>query len=111
MPLYEWSCDTCGHVETVICPIADRDGFRPEHPHEMQRLPGGHGLLYFEESRGRIHQALGDKPITSLAQQKREMRLRGLVESGNTVPLSVAKNPKSKGLQRFMEKDNKSRWI
>lgn len=77
----------------------------------MKRLPGGHGMLYFEEGRPRTHEALGDKPITSLAQQKREMRQRGLVESGDTVPPSVAKNPKSIGLQRFMEKDKRGRWI
>ena len=77
----------------------------------MKRLPGGHGLLYFEEGRPREHQALGDKPITSLAQQKREMRQRGLVETGDIVPPSVAKNPKSIGLKRFMEKDNRGRWV
>jgi hypothetical protein len=77
----------------------------------MKRLPGGHGLLYFEEGRARQHDSLGDKPITSYAQQKREMRQRGLVETGDNVPPSVAKSPKSIGLKRHMEKDNKGRWL
>ena len=111
MPIYEWFCPTCEHTESVFCPIADRDGFRPEHPHEMQRLPGGIGMLYFEEGRGRTIQALSDRPITSEAQRKRLARLQGVVECGNTVPESVRRNPKSIAMKRFMESDKKGRWV
>jgi hypothetical protein len=72
---------------------------------------GGHGMLFFEEGRGRDHQALSDRPITSYAQQKKYMKLNGLVEYDG-VPPSVAKNPKSIGLQRHMESDKKrTRWL
>lgn len=77
----------------------------------MKRIPGGFGMLYFEEGRGRTHISLSDKPITSYAQQKRLMRVNGVVEGGDTVPPSVAKNPKSEGMKRFMEKDKGGRWL
>jgi hypothetical protein len=114
MPLYEFVCPK-GHYEERLLDIEDRDRYRlacrtcGESP--MKRLPGGHGMLYFEEGRARQQDSLGDKPITSYAQQKREMRQRGLVETGDNVPQSVAKSPKSIGLKRHMEKDNKGRWI
>ena len=111
IPLYEWHCEECGHTESVICPIADRDGFAPEHPHEMKRLPGGTGMLYFEEGRPRYVDALGDKPITSESQRKRLARLNGVVECGNNVPESVKRNPKSIAMKRFLEKDKGGRGV
>ena len=112
MPLYEWTCDTCGHRETVACRIDDRNAFRPEHDHAMRRMIGGTGrMLYFEEGRPRLIQALGDKPITSEAQRARLARINGVTECGNTVPESVRRNPKSEAMQKFMGKDHGGRWI
>jgi hypothetical protein len=111
MPIYEWLCEECGHKESVICPIDSRDAFRPEHSHKMKRLPGGTGMLYFEEGRGRMIQALSDKPITSEAERKRLARLNGVVECGNTVPESVRRDPKSIAMRRFVESDKKGRWV
>lgn|SRR3990167_4300464 len=112
MPLYEWGCD-CGHRESVWASIVDRDGFRPEHDcgGTQRRLPGGTGLLYFEEGRARLHSDLSDKPITSLSQHKRLMRQRGVVEMGDYVPKAVRDNPQSLGMKRRLEKDSKGRWI
>ena len=121
MPLYECECPKCGNIEEHWFEIADRDSYvyckavgcqiHSSVGHQMKRLPGGHGMLYFEEGRGRVHISLGDKPITSYAQQKKLMRDNGVVDTGNNVPSSVAKNPKSVGLKRFMEKDHKGRWL
>ena len=112
MPLYEWACDECGHRETVICSVADRDGFSPEHKHPMHREIGGTGrMLYFEEGRPRVIQALGDKPITSEAERARLARINGVVECGNTVPESVRRDPKSIAMKRFVESDKSGRWI
>ena len=112
MPLYEWGCD-CGYEESVWASIADRDSFKPEHDcgGAMRRLMGGTGLLYFEEGRARVHASLSEIPITSLAQHKRLMRQRGVVEMGDCVPRTVRDNPKSLGMQRRLEKDSKGRWI
>lgn len=78
----------------------------------MRRLIGGTGrMLYFEEGRPRRIQALGDKPITSESERKRLMRINGLDECGNTVPASVASNPKSIGMKRFLETDKHGRWV
>lgn len=57
---------------------------------KMQRLPGGHGLLYFEEGRAR-HRDWADKPITSHAEHERLKRINGLVEVGDIVPPSIKK--------------------
>jgi hypothetical protein len=112
LKIWDFACDQ-GHIterltdddeRVILCPHCDK-------LNSAQRLLGGHGMLYFEEGRARQQDSLGDKPITSYAQQKREMRQRGLVETGDNVPPSVAKSPKSIGLKRHMEKDNKGRWI
>lgn len=118
MPLYEFECPDCGNREEhwlevrkrneiLFCANEDCDtGIG-----ELQRLPGGHKMLHFEEGRGRVHIGLSDKPITSYAQQKKMMKDRGAVEGGNTVPKSVASNPKSIGLKEFMSKDRKGKWL
>ena len=112
MPLYEWGCDKCGHKETVMCRVEDRDGWAPEHKHPMRRLIGGTGrMLYFEEGRQRHIQALGDKPIASEGERKRLARINGVVESGDTVPASIAKNPQSIGLKRFLDNQKTRRWF
>ena len=113
MPLYEWKCDACGHQESVWASIADRDALRPEHNCvvPMRRLMGGHGLLYFEEGRSRLVTSLSEKPITSLAQHKRLMRQRGVVEMGDYVPKAVRDNPQALGMKRRLERDPKGRWV
>ena len=113
MPLYGYLCLDCGHDEEHFTTIAARDQsiMCEKCCSRMKRLPGGHKMLYFEEGRGRVHIGLSDKPITSYAQQRKMMRDRGAVEGGNTVPPSVASNPKSIGLKEFMSKDKKGRWL
>ena len=93
--------------------VADRDGFKPEHDcgGKQRRLMGGTGLLYFEEGRARLHANLSDKPITSLAEHKRLMRQRGVVEAGDTVSAAIRANPKTMAMQRYLAKDAKGRWI
>ena len=110
MPFYEWECD-CGFRETVVCPVADRDGFRPEHDcgGEMRRLVGGKGLLYFEEGRARSPGGMGGKPITSHGERQRRMRAAGVSECGDYVPPEIAANPKSEGMKRYLFKP-KRRW-
>ena len=112
MPLYEWSCE-CGHLESVFAPVADRDGFRPEHHcgQRMHRLIGGRGLLYFEEGRARVDQGLGGLPITSKREHERRMKAANVTESGDYLSKSVRDNPKSLAMQRYVEKDSKRRWI
>ena len=111
MPVYEWVCEKCGHREDIITTINDRDVIRPTHEHLMKRLPGGTGLLYFEEGRSRVHIALDEKPITSWSEHNRRMKQAGVVECGDNVPPSVKNNPKTIGLKRFMDHDSKRRWI
>lgn len=112
MPLYEWECE-CGYLESVIAPISDRDILRPEHDcgKQMRRVISGRGLLYFEEGRGRVRDALSDKPITSPEQHKRLMKQRGVEESGNYLPKQVQDNPQSLGMKRYIEVDKKGRWV
>ena len=112
MPLYEWLCE-CGHRENVWASIADRDGFRPEHTcgMSMHRLVGGRGMLYFEEGRGRSIGNLSNRPVTSLAEHKRLMRQRGVVEAGDNVPKAIRDNPQTEGMKRQLEKDSRGRWI
>jgi hypothetical protein len=92
-------------------PKRDQGMFCEKCSSRLKRLPGGHKMLYFEEGRGRVHIGLSNKPITSYAQRNKMMRLRGATEGGNTVPASVARNPKSLGLKRFMESDKKGKWL
>lgn len=106
--LFEFECRACGQRKDhwltseqlnsrILCECGKK----------MFRLPGGHGLLYFEEGRGR-QRDWADKPITSHAQHQRLMKLNGLVETGDIVPPSIqkagAKHPlmkeKAAGTQR-----------
>jgi len=72
---------------------------------------GGTGLSYFEESRGRIHIGLSDKPITSKKQQERMMKAAGVTDSGDYIPKAIRENPKTLGMRRVLEKDSKRRWV
>ena len=112
MPLYEWACE-CGFHDTVVASVADRDGFRPEHDcgRKMERLIGGRGLLYYEEGRPRSPGGMGGKPITSHGERQRRMKAAGVSECGDYVPPAIRANPKSLGMQRYLEKDSKRRWI
>lgn len=112
MPLYEWECE-CGHRESVHCSIADRDAFRPEHNcgKFQRRLPGGHGMLYFEEGRARTHIGLSDKPITSLAQRRKLMKAAGVDEMGNNIPKEIRANPKNPKMKELVAGTQKGRWI
>lgn len=110
--LYDWQCE-CGYRESTWASIANRDAIRPVHVcgMSMHRLPGGRGMLYFEEGRARSIESLTDKPITSLKQHKKLMRDLGVSDSGEYLPKQVRDNPKSMGMQRYLEKDKKGRWI
>lgn len=121
MPLYDFECPACGDRQEHFSSIADRDrsvvSCEPCSTKDvlqlMKRLPGGHGMLYFEEGRPRTHYALSDKPITSHAQQKRLMREHGLAEAGNELPPRM----KAKGIKPKKEQlaeitsANKGRWF
>lgn len=112
MPLYEWECD-CGYKESVWARIADRDAFKPEHncDGQLKRLPGGRGMLYFEESRPRTHIGLSDKPITSKRQHERMMKAAGVVEAGNNVPKKIRDNPQNPKMKEIVAGTQKGRWI
>src|SRR4051812_3423530 len=107
MPLFGFICLDCNGEEEHFLATDRRDTTQicSKCMSPLKRLPGGHKMLHFEEGRGRVHIGLSDKPITSYAQQKKMMKDRGAVEGGNTVPKSVASNPKSIGLKEFMSKD------
>ncbi len=78
----------------------------------MQRLPGGTGLLWFEEGRARTIAAFGTKPVTSHAEHERLKRQHGVVEGGNNLPPGIARRePKTEAMRRFRSKDQKGRWI
>ena len=112
MPIYDFECVGCHKRKEHWLSLEERNSrFLCECGKKMFRLPGGHGLLYFEESRPRTHIALSDKPITSKRQHERMMKDRGVTESGNTVPLSVAKNPKHPKMQEIVAGTQKGRWI
>ena len=116
MPLYEFACKDDSHPrQEHFLNLASRDEWHPKCGFcdgVMKRLPGGHGLLYFEEGRGRVISAFGDKPVTSLAEEKRLMRQHGVVEGGNTLPPNIAKRaPKAEAMKRFRSKDHKGRWV
>src|SRR5688572_9879710 len=110
MPLYEYECQE-GHREEHWFKVSERDKFGlycaqcNDFTAVLKRLPGGHGMLYFEEGRGRIHSGLSDKPITSPAQHARLMRQYGVVEAGNELPPGIKrKGPKSEAMKRHLDK-------
>jgi len=114
MPLYEWFCKTCGITVESFAPISKRNDWYPDHmyetKHEMQRLPGGHGLLHFEEGRPR-YRDWTDKPITSHAEHERLKRANGLVEVGDIVPPSIKKaGPKHPLMIEKAAGTQKGRW-
>ncbi len=76
----------------------------------MVRLPGGHGLLYFEESRAR-RRDFAERPITSHAEHEKLKRLNGLVEVGDIVPSSIQKaGPKHILMKEKAAGTQKGRW-
>ena len=117
MPLYEFECPGCSYILERWFPINERDTpvycacGQTSPKHTMKRLPGGHKMLYFEEGRARSNIALGGKPITSHAEYQKRLRQEGAVEAPGVVPPSVAKNPKSLAMKRYLEKDKKGRWL
>ena len=111
MPLYEWEC-SCGHRESVWANIADRE-FAPDHDCGgiLQRLPGGHACLYFEEGRARTHLGLSNRPITSKKQHEDLMREHGITESGNYIPKKIRDNPIHPKMREAVGRDAKGRWL
>ena len=103
MPLYEYACENNHHEEHWIATIADRD--REKRicalcQRELTRLPGGKGLLFFEEGRERwIENLRTDKPIRSHKEHQEAMKARGVEPAGSVMPHSTG---------RFSEK---GRWI
>ena len=110
MPLYEFECSD-GHKRDHWLSVEERNSrFLCDCGKKMFRLPGGHGLLYFEEGRAR-HRDWADKPITSHAEHKKLMRLNGLVETGDIVPPSIAKaGPKHPLMKEKAAGTQKGRW-
>jgi putative FmdB family regulatory protein len=111
MPLYEFQCD-CGQTQEHFLSIAERNSRVVCHcGQEMFRLPGGHGLLYFEEGRGR-RRDFAEKPITSHAEHENFKRLNGLVEVGDIVPPSIEKaGPKHPLMKEKAAGTQKGRWL
>lgn len=110
--LYEFECRDCGARKEHWLSVEERDSrFLCDCGKKMFRLPGGHGLLYFEEGRAR-HRDWADKPITSHAQHERLMKLNGLVETGDIVPPSIAKaGPKHPLMIEKAAGTQKGRWL
>lgn len=114
MPLYEFVCNVCESRQEHWASVGGRNTLKPTCAcgAAMQRLPGGTGLLWFEEGRGRVLAAFGKKPITSHAEHTRLMRQHGVVEAGNTLPPGIAKRePKTEAMKRFREKDPRGKWV
>lgn len=116
MPLYEFECkkDASHPRQEHWLTITGRNSLSLKCPcgGELVRVPGGYGLLYFEEGRGRIRTALSDKPITSKAQHDRLMRQAGVSEAGSSVPNGIARRgPKTEAMKRHMSKDHRGKWI
>lgn len=111
MPLYEFEC-LDGHRQEHFLSMEERNSrFLCSCGKKMRRLPGGHGLLYFEESRARTHIGLSDRPIASWRQHQRSMKAAGVDEMGDNIPKAIRDNPQSEGMKRHLEKDSKGRWI
>ncbi len=110
--IYAWECD-CGFKADVWADMDMRDVVRPKHRcnRNMHRLPGGIGLLYFEEGRARTHIALSDRPITSKKQHERLMRAAGVVEVGNNIPKRIRDNPQHPKMKELVAGTPKGRWI
>lgn len=114
MPLYEFECPECLSRAEHWISVSGRNSLKPECRcgKAMKRLPGGTGLLWFEEGRARSSQAFGGKPITSYAQHEALKRKHGVVEAGNTLPPGLAKKaPRTEAMKQFRSKDQKGRWI
>lgn len=111
MPLYEFECPD-GHKAERLLNIDERDTrFLCECGKKLARLPGGHGLLYFEEGRGRTRD-WADLPITSHGQHERLKKVNGLVEVGDIVPPSIAKaGPKHQLMKEKAAGTQKGRWL
>lgn len=112
MPLYEYICESCGRKKEHFLSIAERNTrFLCDCGKKLQRLPGGHGLLYFEEGRARLRD-WADKPITSHAEHERLKRVNGLVETGDIVPPSIKKaGPKHPLMIEKAAGTQKGRWL
>ena len=110
--IYEWECD-CGYKTEVWTDIAKRDVVKPEHKCSgtIKRLPGGTGLLYFEEGRARTHIGLSEKPITSKRQHERLMKAAGVVEAGNNIPKKIRDNPQHPLMKELAAGTPKGRWL
>lgn len=76
----------------------------------MIRSVGGVPLLHFEEGRPRYVDAFGQH-VTSHGQHRRLKRIYGVGESGDYVPESIRKDPKSNKMKEFLAKDSKRRWL
>lgn len=115
MPLYEFECPECKTRFEHFVSIAERNSLRVwcdiHNDTVCKRLPGGHGMLFFEEGRQRVHLGLSNNPISSYAQQQKMMKAGHFIEGGNTVPESIRKaGPKSEGMKRFFDKGHKV-WL
>lgn len=111
MPIFEYECRACEKRQEHFLSIAERNAsFICDCGKSMFRLPGGHGLLYFEEGRAR-HRDWADRPITSHAEHEKLKRLNGLVEVGDIVPPSIKKaGPKHILMKEKAAGTQKGRW-
>lgn len=114
MPIYEYLCEKCEKRQEHFLAVAERDQItRCGCGGKLFRLPGGRGLLYFEEGRPRKRD-WADKPITSHAEHQRLMKLNGLVEVGDIVPPSIVKSkngPQHPLMQEKAAGTQRGRWI
>lgn len=109
--LWDYVCDK-NHVEEHWTTDRNWQPLCKECSGIMYRQLGGRGMLWFEEGRGREMLSLGERPFTSYKQVEKAARAIGATHSGDTVPPSVAKNPKSIGMQRYLNSGKqKGRWV
>src|SRR5262249_50807267 len=117
MPLYEFRCPLCTQIEEHWLSIKDRN--RPIFCYaqgtraQMKRLPGGKGMLYYEEGRARRIDSLSKtgKPFTSYAQVEKAARAIGAVQT-NEIPPSIRNNPKSEGMKRYLNSGkSRGKWV